>query len=188
MELLSVFQGWCLSFPCVLSNVEPVTMQTNKDIRCTLLLFEPRTCTPSPHLNGIKLLIHPSKFHSNTSLSSSPCTMPVDPFFIDWSGPDVEMAYASPVVVPEKGAKKSRHIAIRASKHNPSGASGMKLAKWVVTEEIDGYWDPVMITAVSRMTVSSTMTFGLGGQTYAHYPPEPTRSKTAIRFILSLTP
>lgn len=117
--------------------------------------------------------------------------MTVDPFFIDWSGPDVEMAYASPVVVPEKGAKKKAGIfifAIRASKHNLSGASGMKLAKRVVTEEIDGYWDLVMIMAVSRMTVSSTMTFGLGGQTYAHYPPEPTRSKTAIRFILSLTP
>lgn len=34
--------------------------------------------------------------------------MTVDPFFIDWSGPDVEMAYASPVVVPEKGAKKKQ--------------------------------------------------------------------------------
>ncbi|OQD91929.1 hypothetical protein PENSOL_c047G03164 [Penicillium solitum] len=36
--------------------------------------------------------------------------MPVDPFFIDWSGPDLEMAYASPVVVPEKGAQRNSHI------------------------------------------------------------------------------
>lgn len=36
--------------------------------------------------------------------------MPVDPFFIDWSGPDLEMVYASPVVVPEKGAQRNSHI------------------------------------------------------------------------------
>lgn len=87
-------------------------MQTNEDVLCTLLLLKSRTCASSPHLNGYQIIKSPIHISSFTQihLSSSTRTMPVDPFFIDWSGPDLEMVYASPVVVPEKGAQRNSHI------------------------------------------------------------------------------
>ncbi|KGO53834.1 hypothetical protein PEX2_023620 [Penicillium expansum] len=45
--------------------------------------------------------------------------MPVNPFFVNWSGPDLEMAYASPVIVLEKGARKSSYVRHMAKEAQP---------------------------------------------------------------------
>ncbi|KAJ5401352.1 uncharacterized protein N7487_007248 [Penicillium crustosum] len=86
-------------------------MQLNEDVLCTLLLlFKPRSCPPSPHFNGHQTIKPSFQVSLQIPPSRSTSITPVDPFFIDWSGPNLEMAYASPVVVLKKGAKKSSHV------------------------------------------------------------------------------
>lgn len=114
--------------------------------------------------------------------------MAVDQFFIQLKGPTLEIAMHLQFSHPRKEQIKIVNFVTSASNHNPLDALGTQMVKQVVTAETEGYMLQVMMTAVWRMKVSSTTTFGLGVRTCAHYLPHPTKRMSAVWFIPCLNP